>query len=166
MLAWLRPRHPTLGLPAISTAGDLLARRGLVWSTATLAIALTPYGAPAAVPATLLQDTVSAGLMLAAGQSLAAGAVSAQTLTFMEATLQTMYYSKLKLAAAIALMVALTGTGVGVVSYQALGRADAAPGELVCLFSSEKFFEIAEVNGNAARRLGVTAGALVELEWE
>jgi hypothetical protein len=44
--------------------------------------------------------------------------------------------------------------------------ADAAPGELVCLFSSDKFFEIAEVNGNAARRLGVTAGALVELEWE
>jgi putative transposase len=30
LLAWLRPRHPTLGLPAISTAGDLLARRGLV----------------------------------------------------------------------------------------------------------------------------------------
>ena len=30
LLAWLRPRHPALGLPAISTAGDLLARRGLV----------------------------------------------------------------------------------------------------------------------------------------
>ena len=44
--------------------------------------------------------------------------------------------------------------------------ADAAPGELVCLFSSDKFFEIAEINGNAARRLGVDAGAAVELEWE
>jgi transposase InsO family protein len=30
LLAWLAPRHPTLALPAISTAGDLLARRGLV----------------------------------------------------------------------------------------------------------------------------------------
>ncbi len=30
LLAWLRPRHPALDLPAISTAGDLLARRGLV----------------------------------------------------------------------------------------------------------------------------------------
>ena len=30
LLAWLRPRHPTLGLPAVSTAGDLLTRRGLV----------------------------------------------------------------------------------------------------------------------------------------
>jgi S-adenosyl-L-methionine hydrolase (adenosine-forming) len=42
--------------------------------------------------------------------------------------------------------------------------ADATVGELVCLFSSDGFFEIAEVNGNAARRLGVTAGAIVELE--
>src|SRR4029453_2839381 len=30
LLAWLEPRHPGLDLPAISTAGDLLARRGLV----------------------------------------------------------------------------------------------------------------------------------------
>jgi S-adenosylmethionine hydrolase len=44
--------------------------------------------------------------------------------------------------------------------------ADAASGELVCLFSSDGFFEIAEVNGNAARRLGIEAGAEVELEWE
>ena len=44
--------------------------------------------------------------------------------------------------------------------------ADAAPGELVSLFSSDGYFEIAEVNGNAARRVGVEAGAEVELEWE
>ena len=30
LLAWLRPRYPDGTLPAISTAGDLLARRGLV----------------------------------------------------------------------------------------------------------------------------------------
>src|SRR6266852_7821560 len=30
LLAWLRPRQPALDWPAISTAGDLLARRGLV----------------------------------------------------------------------------------------------------------------------------------------
>jgi S-adenosylmethionine hydrolase len=44
--------------------------------------------------------------------------------------------------------------------------ADAAAGELVCLFSSDGFFEVAEVNGNAARRLGAEAGTLVELEGE
>ncbi len=30
LLAWLRPRHPGVDWPAVSTAGDLLARRGLV----------------------------------------------------------------------------------------------------------------------------------------
>lgn len=44
--------------------------------------------------------------------------------------------------------------------------SDAAPGDLVCLFSSDGFLEVAEVNGNAARRLGVESGAAVELEWE
>jgi S-adenosylmethionine hydrolase len=55
----------------------------------------------------------------------------------------------------------------------ALGRvrwvrtyADAPPGELVCLFSSDGYFEIAEVNGSAARRLGAGVGAQVEVETE
>jgi hypothetical protein len=30
LLAWLVPRHPRVDWPAVSTAGDLLARRGLV----------------------------------------------------------------------------------------------------------------------------------------
>ena len=30
LLDWLGPRHPRLALPAVSTAGDLLAREGLV----------------------------------------------------------------------------------------------------------------------------------------
>lgn len=30
LLDWLRPRHPRVAWPAVSTAGDLLARRGLV----------------------------------------------------------------------------------------------------------------------------------------
>ena len=44
--------------------------------------------------------------------------------------------------------------------------SDAAPGEIVCLFSSDGYFEVAEVNGNAANRLGISAGALVELDWD
>jgi S-adenosylmethionine hydrolase len=43
---------------------------------------------------------------------------------------------------------------------------DAAPGKLICLFSSDGFFEVAEVNGSAARRLGVEAGACVEIHAE
>jgi S-adenosylmethionine hydrolase len=43
--------------------------------------------------------------------------------------------------------------------------SEAAAGELVSLFSSDGFFEVAEVNGNAARRLGVREGAMVEVEF-
>jgi S-adenosylmethionine hydrolase len=44
--------------------------------------------------------------------------------------------------------------------------SDAATGDLVCLFSSDGYFEIAEVNGNAAARLGVKVGTTVELKGE
>jgi S-adenosylmethionine hydrolase len=43
--------------------------------------------------------------------------------------------------------------------------SEAAPGQLVCLFSSDGYYEIAEVNGNAARRLGADVGTVVVLEW-
>jgi S-adenosylmethionine hydrolase len=43
--------------------------------------------------------------------------------------------------------------------------SDAAGGELVSLFSSDGYFEIAVVNGNAANRLGVTVGTRVELQF-
>jgi S-adenosylmethionine hydrolase len=41
--------------------------------------------------------------------------------------------------------------------------AEAAPGELVALVSSDGFFEIAVVNGNAARHLSAAVGTRVEL---
>lgn len=43
--------------------------------------------------------------------------------------------------------------------------SDASPGELVTLFSSDGFLEIAEVNGNAARRLGASVGMRVEVRF-
>ncbi len=51
LLAWLRPRHPDVGWPAISTAGDLLARRGLV----THRRRRRHYQHPGVVPATTTQ---------------------------------------------------------------------------------------------------------------
>lgn len=43
--------------------------------------------------------------------------------------------------------------------------ADAGPGELVCLFSSDGFFEIAIVRGHAAAKLGAAVGTTVELQF-
>ena len=51
LLDWLRPRYPDLALPAISTAGDLLARRGLVKPRRRR----RQYTHPGVVPATTTQ---------------------------------------------------------------------------------------------------------------
>jgi S-adenosylmethionine hydrolase len=61
--------------------------------------------------------------------------------------------------------VTLGGTSLGVVRWVRT-YSEAAPGELVSLFSSDRHFEIAAVNGNAARRLNAEVGAAIELEWD
>jgi putative transposase len=48
LLQWLTPRHPNVALPAVSTAGDLLARRGLVKKRRRR----QPHLHPGVVPAT------------------------------------------------------------------------------------------------------------------
>jgi S-adenosylmethionine hydrolase len=61
--------------------------------------------------------------------------------------------------------VTLGGAALGAVPWVRT-YAEAAPGELVSLFSSDGFFELAEVNGSAARKLGAAVGAAIELEWD
>jgi transposase len=51
LLDWLQPRHPALELPAASTAGDLLARRGLVKKRRRR----RPHQHPGVVPPTTVQ---------------------------------------------------------------------------------------------------------------
>jgi S-adenosylmethionine hydrolase len=66
---------------------------------------------------------------------------------------------------ALPVKVTLGGTPLGAVRWVRT-YADAAPGELVCLFSSDGFLELAEVRGSAARTLNVGTGAAIELEWD
>jgi S-adenosyl-L-methionine hydrolase (adenosine-forming) len=61
--------------------------------------------------------------------------------------------------------VTLGGKELGLVRWVRT-YSEAAPGECVSLFSSDGFFEIAEVNGNAARKLSVESGTAIELEWD
>jgi S-adenosyl-L-methionine hydrolase (adenosine-forming) len=64
---------------------------------------------------------------------------------------------------ALPLRVSIGGSALGAVRWVRT-YSEAAPGELVCLFSSDGYFELAEVNGNAARRLSAHAGDAIELE--
>jgi S-adenosylmethionine hydrolase len=53
-----------------------------------------------------------------------------------------------------------------VVPNRVRAYADATPGSLVALVSSNGLLEIAEVQGSAARRLSVGVGARVSIDWQ
>src|SRR5207244_1301508 len=88
-----------------------LARRGLELSAVLGAVTLAQAAAQAVLPAEMVHATLRAGLALAAGK-IAAGAVSAQVVGLVNAGIKTMTLAKLKIAAALILVVAVAGTGV------------------------------------------------------
>jgi RNA polymerase sigma factor (sigma-70 family) len=89
-----------------------LTRRGLALTAATTAVLAAQRTVSAALPAALVHTTLKAALLFAAGKAVA-GAVSSQALTWTQGVLRTMFLSKLKILAAVALLMGATGTGAG-----------------------------------------------------
>lgn len=103
-----------------------LTSRGVTLSAAALTVLLVPQAASASVPAALVDSTVKAGLLVAAGQG-AAGAVSAQVLALTEGVIRTMFLTKIKFAAAIVLAACVIGVGIASYPYSiAIGGVPAA----------------------------------------
>jgi len=84
-----------------------LTRRGLEPDDLSNRIPLVP----AALPRSLVETTTRAAQNLIAGRTTTAGAISASVTTLTEGVLQTMFLTKLKLAAAV-LLVIMTGSAV------------------------------------------------------
>ena len=89
-----------------------LTRRGLALTAATTAVLAAERTVSAALPGTLVHSTLKAALLFAAGKTVA-GAVSSQALTWTQGVLRTMFLSKIKLLAAVVLLMGATGTGAG-----------------------------------------------------
>jgi RNA polymerase sigma factor (sigma-70 family) len=114
-----------LGLPEGTLAGRLtrgrallarrLARHGPALSSGTLATVLSEEAATASVPPLIMGSTLKALTSIAAGQTAAASAVSANVAALTEGVLKSMFLTKLK-TAALALVVCVLGTGLGVSS--------------------------------------------------
>jgi RNA polymerase sigma factor (sigma-70 family) len=103
-----------------------LARRGLVLSGGLLTALLSNAAAEAALPAALVKVVVKAAIPWAAGKA-AAGLVSARAAAWTAGVLQAMFLTKLKIALAAVLVVALAATGVGLVGRPLLADPPPAP---------------------------------------
>jgi RNA polymerase sigma factor (sigma-70 family) len=124
-----------LGWPAGTVSGRLararellrtrLARRGVTLSLGALGTLLAEQTA-SAVPTPLVDSTLKAAALVAAGQVTTAGALSAPVVSLMEGVLHAMYMSKVKSVGILLLAVCVLGAGVGLVNYPRLAAQQPA----------------------------------------
>jgi RNA polymerase sigma factor (sigma-70 family) len=116
-----------LGIPEGTVASRLararvklskaLARHGLAITVGTLGAVLAQSAAPAAVPASVLTQTIRATSLLATGHQLGSGLISSTIVAHTEGVLKAMFVTKLKSLLALGLtigaaLVAVAGVGV------------------------------------------------------
>jgi RNA polymerase sigma factor (sigma-70 family) len=105
----------------LATARRLLAqrlsRRGLGISAVTLTAILAQQTGVANVPASLLAATTRAATLFAAGSTAAAGAISVHVIHLTEGVLKAMFLAKLKTVAAVMVLLAILGGGLGLVGH-------------------------------------------------
>jgi RND family efflux transporter MFP subunit len=121
-----------LGLPAGTVSSRVtrararlrrrLASRGLAPSAGALAAALAGEGCAAAMPAVLVQTTLEAARLFAAGEA-AGGALSQQAITLVEGVLRAMSLSRLKIVTLVMLVVGFLAAG----AFLARPAVEAAP---------------------------------------
>jgi RNA polymerase sigma factor (sigma-70 family) len=101
-----------------------LTRRGVTLSGSLLAVALGPGAGSAAVPAALVDSTVRAAMLVAAGHVATAG-ISTSVATLTKGVLQSMFLTRLTITCGIVLGVSLLGATTALVAHRALA---AGPG--------------------------------------
>jgi RNA polymerase sigma factor (sigma-70 family) len=104
--------------------GKRLARHGLTVSGGTVAAVLSEKAASASVPTAVMNATIQAVTVVAAGQATATGLVSAKVAALTEGVMKGMLLTRLKAAAALVVVLVITGLGV---RYVVLGAQAAEP---------------------------------------
>jgi hypothetical protein len=105
-----------------------LARRGLVVAGGAIPAAIGTNAEAAAVPPLLMHSTVKAALSVAANPATVTGVFSAKAVVLAEGVIKTMLLTKLKIAAAVLVTVAVLGAGAATLTQQVLaGKAADQP---------------------------------------
>jgi Skp family chaperone for outer membrane proteins len=108
---------------------DRLTRRGVTLAAGALAAGLAGEAAAAAVPGVLVRTAVRAAVLAASGKALA-GVVSTEVVALTEGVVRAMLVTKVKVAVAVVLGVALLGGGGGALTYRTVaGEPGAAAGD-------------------------------------
>ncbi len=95
-----------------------LARHGLPLSGGVIATVIAQNAAAAGVPPLLINSTVKAATLIAAGQATATGMISAKVAALTEGVLKTMLLTKLKIATGVLLVFAVLGAAVVGLTHQ------------------------------------------------
>jgi RNA polymerase sigma factor (sigma-70 family) len=95
-----------------------LTRRGVTVSGAILAAVLSEQAATAALPSSVMSSTIKTVTLVAAGQATATALVSAKVAALTEGMMKAMLLTKLKITAALVVVIALTVLGVGHAIFQ------------------------------------------------
>lgn len=105
---------------ARAALGRRLTRRGVVWPAALSAVLLSDCVAPAALAPELVGSTVEATAHVAAGQAAASGLISVKVAALTEGVMQAMLMTKLKIATAVLIVVAVVAAGVSLTRHPTL----------------------------------------------
>jgi len=92
---------------------DRLTRRGVVLSGGIAAVLTETGSATAALPVGLMDATIQAAVLTAAGEAALATSVSTQVTSLVEGVMRTMLLNRLKPLALGALLLAIVGSGLG-----------------------------------------------------
>jgi RNA polymerase sigma factor (sigma-70 family) len=110
----------------LATARTMLARRlarhGLTVTGAALAAVLAQNVASASMPSSLAFSTIKAASLFAAGQAAATGVLSVKAVALAEGVLKTMLLTKLKIATAVLVAVAVLASGAAALTQQVLAE--------------------------------------------
>jgi RNA polymerase sigma factor (sigma-70 family) len=114
----------------LATARAMLAKRlgrhGLGVSGAALAAVLSQQAASASVPLSMAYSTIKAASVFAAGPATATCLVSGKAVALAEGVLKTMLLTKLKIATAVLVVIAVLGAGATALTQRVLAEKPAA----------------------------------------